>query len=93
MAPLQRGAVTKCFNYHPERMAARAESLFFKQDAQDGGGVSRSAERASEFRSSLAARSRALCATTADAVLSHEVSIVLKLLHTRCFLLSKLSIM
>ena len=35
----------------------------FKEHAQDGRGIERPAERASVFLSSLAARSRALCAS------------------------------
>jgi len=44
-------------------MVARIRALCaFKKHAQDGRGIKRPAERASVFLSSLAARSRALCA-------------------------------
>jgi nucleoside-diphosphate-sugar epimerase len=49
-----------------ERDVARMEVenlLSFKEQAQDGRGVNRPAEKASEFLFSLAARSRALCAS------------------------------
>ena len=48
----------------PEPGSPQQPTHTIRINAQNGRGVSRSAERASEFLSSLAARSRALCAIT-----------------------------